>query len=190
MKSIRLSRTRVVAVIAVFIAVAGLAVMALDSLRATADQDGGFQDAGSLEDLKSARGVVADWAQTYDTTNGPRDWILDGEWILDCHTRCTGANLTQIDFDMAFAMYRESVKDEANNSHGHPFWAFSATSVTLADDTLTITGDITGSGEIDEVGIVIKLRKHSDHFTFSFILDDDNSIATEVSGAVIESKSQ
>ena len=162
--------------------------MVFDSPSATGDQKGGFQDAGSLEGLESARGVVADWAQTYDTTNGPRDWILDGEWVLDCHTACTAANLTQIDFDMAFAMYRESVKDEANNSHGHPFWDFSATSVTLADDTLTINGNITGSGEIGEVGITIKLRKHSNHFTFSFFIDDDNSLATEVSGAVVESK--
>jgi hypothetical protein len=188
MKSSRFRHIRVVAAIGVFIAITSFAVMALDSSRATADQNGVFQRAGSLETLKSARGVIADWAQTYDTTNGYRDWIIDGEWILNCHEKCTSANVAKIDFDMAFAMYRESVKEEANNSHGHPFWDFSATNVTLVGDTLTITGDITGSGEIGEVGIVITLRQHSSHFTFVFTIEDDNSLATEVSGAVVESK--
>lgn len=188
MKSSRFGHIKIVAVVAVFTAVAGFLLVAQGSPRATADQNGVYQHAGSLETLKSARGVVADWAQTFDTTNGSRDWILDGEWTLNCHKACTSANVSQIDFDMAFAMYRESVKDEANNSHGHPFWDFSASSVTLVDDTLTISGDITGSGEIGPVGIVITLRQHTSHFTFAFTIEDDNSLATEVSGAVVESK--
>ena len=62
---------------------------------------GGFEETGSLQGLKSARGLVADWAQTQDG----RDWVISGEWTLDCKKKCTEAKLSRIDFDMAFTMY-------------------------------------------------------------------------------------
>ena len=115
--------------------------------------------------------------------------MLSGEWILNCNTRCTKAHLSGIEFDMAFAMYRESVKAEGNSSHGHQFRDFSATNVTIIDDALLIDGQITGSSGIGTDEIQIKLRRQSNgNFTFFFEMDDGNAIATEVGGVIIESE--
>ena len=121
--------------------------------------------------------------------------MLRGEWTLDCHKECAKAKLHQIEFDMAFAMYRESVKAEANSSHGHQFWGFTATNVAITGDVLTIDGVITGSSGIITDEIQIKLRKQTNgNFTLFFKMDDGalsapaNVIVTEVGGVVIESK--
>ena len=167
---------------------------------AVAKSFGGYTETPSVEGLHSARGVVYDWAETdgpntVDNTVGIRDWMISGEWVLDCHTACTGAKPDQIDFDMALAMMRESVKAEGNSSHGHQFSNFSATSVTVAGDVLTILGTIDGSGPLGGP-ITITLKRHAStnpqHFTFSFDLPVynpvTNIIRTEVSGVVVESK--
>ena len=86
------------AVVAIAIVVG--VVVAGDS-KVVAEGKGGYEETSSLVDLRSARGLVADWAQTEDG----RDWVLSGEWVLDCDTRCTNAHLGRIEFDMAFAMY-------------------------------------------------------------------------------------
>lgn len=184
MNTFRLKRVKVALASVLGLAVIALAATIAASSTVGAHESGGYGDAGSLEGLASARGIVADWAETTDG----RTWTIVGEWTLDCDRACTDVHPTRIDFDMAFSMYREDLKSQDNQSHGHPFWDFSATSVTLVNHTLIIEGDIMGSGGIGDVGITIKLRQHSNHFTFSFSLDDDNSIATEVSGVVVESK--
>jgi hypothetical protein len=176
---------------AIFGALLGVAAVALvvtivtgsSAVAQSGNED--FDKAGSLQALKSARGQVADWAHTTDG----RDWTLVGEWSLDCGKKCTETHLSQIEFDMAFSMYRESVKSQDNSSHGHPFWDFIASDVSLAGDTLTIEGDITGSGEIGRVGIEIEIQKQANgHFTFFFTLDDVNSIDTEVAGVVTDAE--
>ena len=146
------------------VVVVALAVIIAGSSVVAATGKGGFEETGSLKLLKSARGVVADWAQTEDG----RDWVISGEWTLDCTEKCVEANFSKsswprsnIDFDMAFAMYRESVRAEGNSSHGHQFRDFSATNVTLAGDTLIIDGQITGSSGIGTGGIQIKLRRQT-----------------------------
>lgn len=156
---------------------------------------GGYSEASSVEGLKSARGVVYDWANTWDAKNGNRDWLISGEWTLNCQTACTKAKPHQIEFDMGFAMMRESVKEEGNSSHGHTFWNFSATDVNVVETdsttSLVIDGMIAGSGPIGGA-ITIKLVKHvNGHFTFFFELSDPppgNIITTTVGGAVVESK--
>jgi hypothetical protein len=167
-------------------------VLALGILGASlvADKGSGEYDrVSSVEDLATARGVVADWAQTADG----RVWFINGEWTLDCHGPCVNARLQNINFDLAYAMYRAELPQEANESHGHPFWDFSASSVEVSEDetgsTLTIVGTITGSGEIGTDGITIKLVKHTrGHFTFFFKMDEGNAFATEAGGVVVESK--
>jgi hypothetical protein len=140
-----------------------------------AKRSGEYEKVSSVENLMTARGVVGDWAQTEDG----RVWFINGEWTLDCHGPCVNAKLQNIDFDMAYAMYRADIAAEANQSHGHPFWDFSASSVDVSEDvtasttTLTIEGTITGSGEIGTDGITINLVKHSSgHFTFFFKMDE------------------
>jgi len=92
-------------------------------------------------------------------------------------------------------MMREDVKAEANFSHGHQWSNFSATSVDVTGNILTIVGTINGSGPIKNVGIKLTLKRHSDpqHFTFFFDLSDGPGgdppiIVTEVGGVVIESR--
>jgi hypothetical protein len=155
---------------------------------AVAKGSGEYDKVSSVENLAVARGVVADWAQTKDE----RVWYINGEWTLNCHGPCVNANLQNIDFDLAYAMYRADLAAEDNQSHGHPFWDFSASSVDVTEDdaakTLTIKGTITGSGEIDTDGITIKLVKNTNgHFTF-FKMDEGNAFATEAGGVVVEAK--
>lgn len=157
---------------------------------------GGYEETDSLQSLQSASGLLSDWVQTDQTATGGeiKDYTVVGEWTLNCHKECIKARLNQIDFDMAFAMYRDSVKSEANSSHGHQFWGFSATKVTLDGEILTIDGQITGSNEIGTDEIQIKLRKEATgNFTFFFKMDDGtlslpaSTIVTEVGGVVIKS---
>lgn len=150
---------------------------------------GEYDKVSSVKDLATARGVVGDWAQTKDG----REWFINGEWTLNCHGPCVNAKLQNIDFDMAYAMYRADLAAEANQSHGHPFRDFSASNVHVSEDaiatTLTIQGTITGSGGIGTDGITIKLVKNTNgHFTFFFKMDDGNVFATEAGGIVVESK--
>lgn len=138
---------------------------------------------------------MADWAQTVQPSPaGVRDWVVSGEWTLNCHRECTKAKLSRIDFDMAIAMYRESEKAEANSSHGHQFWGFSASKVEIVGDALIIDGQITGSSGIGTDEIRIRLRRQTNgNFTFFFKMDDGtistpaNVLATEVAGVIIES---
>jgi hypothetical protein len=167
-------------------------VLALGGVGASlvvAKGSGEYDKTSSVENLATARGVVADWAQTKDG----RVWYINGEWTLNCHRPCFNANLQNIDFDLVYAMYRADLAAEDNQSHGHPFWDFSASSVDITEDdvakTLTIKGTITGSGEIGTDGITIKLVKNTNgHFTFFFKMDEGNAFATEAGGVVVESK--
>ena len=125
-----------------------------------------YEEAGPLETLETASGVVFDWATTWDSASGERDWVISGEWTLDCHQVCdSAANLGDIEFDMAFAMVRDSYKGGRNGkggqSHGHQFANFTATSTpSVSDDgdELTIEGIITGSGPIDTDEITVRLQ--------------------------------
>ena len=162
-------------------------------------EDGIYEGPVDVGELQTARGLVYDWAQTSETVGVTgvliRDWMISGEWTLDCgNDACKDADPGDIEFDMAIAMIRDSIKAEANSSHGHIFSDFSATSATVAGDELTIEGEITGSGPIATDGITIRLRRHGgppnnplDHFTFFFKMDAGNIITTEVGGVVVES---
>ena len=156
---------------------------------AIAGNSDGYSEVSSVEELAKARGVVHDWAETSQPApTGIRDWIIGGEWALNCHQACAQAKLRNIDFDMAFAMARPL----GASSHGHTFWDFLATSVEVVEagstTSLVIEGTITGSGHIGTDGITIILAKNSNgHFTFFFKMDNGNSITTEVDGVVVES---
>ena len=166
-----------------------LALGTVGASLAIAGNSGGYSEVSSVEELAKARGVVHDWAETSQPApTGIRDWIIGGEWTLNCHQACAQAKLRNIDFDMGFAMYRP----DGASSHGHTFWDFSATSVEVVEagstTSLVIEGTITGSGPIGTDGITIKLAKNSNgHFTFFFKLDDGNVLTTEVGGVVVES---
>ena len=150
---------------------------------------GGFDRVSSAESLSEARGVVYDWANTEDG----RDWVISGEWTLDCDDECADADLDDIEFDMAFVMVRAGNgvdgSSPGDSSHSHQFAAFSATNVTQAGDDVTIIGTITGSGPIGTDEITIRLKAIADgNATFFFKMDEGNAIATEVGGAMVESK--
>ena len=158
---------------------------------AVAGGSGGYDEPLHIQELQSARGLVYDWAETFDSVNEERDWMISGEWTLNCQTACAKAQLHEIDFDMGFAMLRESVKSEGNTSHGHTFWGFSATNVEVVEaettTSLVINGTITGSGPLLTDDITIRLVKNvNGHFAFFFKLSD--FITTEVGGVVVESK--
>ena len=153
----------------------------------------GFGQVASVADLASARGVLYDYAETWDEKNDTRDWLLSGEWSLNCQVACAKAKPEQVEFNMAFAMVRAEVERVGNGSHGHTFWGFEATGVEVVpgdkQETLEVKGTITGSGPISTDGIKIKLVKNDNgHFTFFFKLDEGNVLTTEVGGGVLESK--
>lgn len=168
---------------------------------AMATWDGGYEEATSLESLQSARGVVADYVETVQPPpTGKRDWMVSGEWTLDCgDLACIDDedNLDNIEFDTAFAMMIASKRSiqsgQGDHSHGHQFSDFEAVSSSVSGGTLTIVGTITGSGPIKDVGITIRLVKSSSgHFTSFFKLNDGLPgnpavIVTEIGGAVVES---
>ena len=160
---------------------------------------GGYTEASTLQELKTARGVVYDWSLTVqpEADGGTRDWMISGEWALDCLKKCStvlgATDLNNVDFDMAFAM----ITDEGfggikgNIDHGHQFSNFLAKSVVVDDNnTIVIVGTIDGSGPIKNVGITITLKRHGGHFTFFFELDDSTGnppiIETVVGGVVVE----
>jgi hypothetical protein len=176
--------------VSVFVLAAVLALGIAGVSLVAAKASGDYDKVSSINRLAMARGVVSDWAQTQDG----REWFVNGEWTLNCHGPCVDAELQNIDFNMAYAMYRADITAEENQSHGHPFWNFSASSVYVSEDvtasttTLTIEGMITGSGEIGTDGITIKLVEHTGgHFTFFFKMDEGNAFATEAGGVVVES---
>jgi hypothetical protein len=177
--------------VSIFVLATVLALGIASASLVAAKGSGEYEKVSSVEDLAAARGVVADWAQTKDG----REWFLNGEWTLDCHGPCVNAKLQDIEFDIAWVMYRSEEGEEGNQSHGHPFWDFSASSVDVSEDetatTLTIEGTITGSGEIGTDEVTIKLvKQHNGHFTFLFKMDEGNAFATEAGGVVVESKGQ
>ena len=148
----------------------------------------GFGQVASVADLASARGVLYDYAETWDEKNDTREWLINGEWSLDCQIPCTKANPEQVKFDMAFAM----VRPDGKSSHGHTFWGFESSGVKVVPgdklEALEIKGNIIGSGGISTGGITVKLEKKDvGHFTIFFKLDDGNVLKTEVGGAVLES---
>ena len=149
----------------------------------------GFSQVSTVADLTSARGVVYDYGETWDEKNETREWLMNGEWTLDCQVACAKAKPEQVLFDMAFAM----VRSDGKSSHGHTFWGFASSGVDVVpgdkQEALEIKGTITGSGPISTGGITIKLVKNDNgHFTFFFKLDDGNILTTEVAGVVLESK--
>ncbi len=153
----------------------------------------GFDQVSSLAELATARGSMSDRAATYDDKNLDREWLLIGDWSLNCSEACAEAPIDQIDFGMAFSMFRAEVGEMGNSSHGHTFWGFEATGVKVlpgdGKETLELKGDITGSGGLSTDGITIKLeKKDKGHFTFSFQLDDWNVLRSQVGGVVLESK--
>ena len=60
---------------------------------AVAAGSGGYAENSHVEELKTARGIVYDWAETFDTANEERDWMVSGEWSLSCQTACAKAQL-------------------------------------------------------------------------------------------------
>lgn len=148
----------------------------------------GFGQVSSVADLTSARGVVYGYAETWDEKNGTREWLVNGEWSLDCQVACAKAEPEQVQFDMAFAM----VRPDGKSSHGHTWWGFESRGVEVVpgdkEEALEIKGTITGSGPISTGGITIKLvKKDVGHFTFFFQLAEGNVLKTEVGGSVLES---
>ncbi len=161
------------AVIAIAVVIAGASMVVAKGF-------GGYDQVPSADDLKQARGVVYDWA-----TTDSGEWVISGEWVLDCHGPCANAKLHNIEFDMAWVMVRPG----GANSHSHQFSGFSATAVTLDGDNLTIDGEITGSGPIGTDEITIKLTSIADgNATFFFKMDEGNIIRTEIGGAIVESR--
>ena len=153
----------------------------------------GFDQVSAIGDLTAARGVVYDWGQTWDEKNDTREWLVNGEWSLNCPVACAKANPEEVEFDMAFAMVRAEVEEAGKSSHGHTFWGFEGTGVEVVpgdkQETLEVKGTITGSGPISTGGITIKLVKNDNgHFTFFFKLDEGSVLQTEVGGGVLESK--
>ena len=151
-----------------------------------------FDQVSAIGDLATARGVVHDWAQTWDEKNDTRSWIINGEWSLNCEVACAKAKPEQVEYDMEFAMVRAEVEEAGKSSHGHTVWDWEATSVEVVPgdgkETLEIKGTITGSGPLKTSGITIKLVKADNgHFTFFFKLDEGNVLITEVGGGVLES---
>ncbi len=152
----------------------------------------GFDQVTALGDLATARGVVYDWSQTWDEKNDTRNWLVNGEWSLNCQVACAKAKPEQVEYDMAFAMVRSEVDEAGKSSHGPTFWDFEATSVEVVpgdkQGTLEIKGTITGSGPLKTGGITIKLvKKGNGHFTSFFKLDEGSPLQTEVGGGVLES---
>ena len=148
----------------------------------------GLGQVSSVADLTSARGVVYDYAETWDPKNDTREWLVNDEWSLNCQVACAKAKPEEVEFDMAFAM----VRPDGKSSHGHTWWGFEANGVEVVpgdkQEALEIKGTITGSGPISTGGITVKLvKKDVGHFTFFFKLDDGNVLTTEVGGAVLES---
>ncbi len=142
---------------------------------------GGYDQVSSAEDLKQARGVVDALAQI----NGGGERLISGEWTLKCRGRCANAKLQNIEFDISFAMR----KTDGGGRHSHQFSGFSATEVTLEDDDLTIKGEITGTNEIAEEDVTIRLVAIADgNASFYFKLNKGNSIVSEMGGAIVESK--
>ena len=110
--------------------------------------------------------------------------------------KCTDdkKNFDNIHFDMAIAMFLDKNK-RGDSSHGHTFANFVAESASVNEDsdTLTIVGDIDGSGPLDG-HVTMTFKRHGTgpkHFTFSFYLDEHNEvtniITTPIGGVVIES---
>lgn len=150
----------------------------------------------ALSELKTASGVVFDAVGTKNALpTGVRDWLVSGDWTLDCGgLKCTDDkhNFANIHFDIAFAMFRYKSGD---TDHGHTFANFvaDAASMNADGDTLTITGNIEGSGPLDG-HVTMTFKRHGSgpkHFTFSFYLDEydetTNIITEAISGVVIES---
>lgn len=181
-----LRKRRFKATLGLAIAVAAMGIVT--AAVAVAGGFGGFDQASSAKGLSGVRGVIYDWANTKDG----RDWVISGEWTLDCRKTCANAKLDRIDFDMAFAMVRAGNgvdgSSPGDSSHSHQWSAFSATDVTQSSDNLTITGMITGTGPPGTDEITIRLVNIANgHATFFFKMADGNAIATEVGGAIIES---
>ena len=169
------------------------------SLAVAAGSPGYDGESTDLEDLETARGIVYDWSLTAqpEADGGTRDWMISGEWTLDCKKQCSKVNgtgqLKNVDFDMAFAMFRDDGFGgiKGTLSHGHQFSNFLAKSLVVDDNnSIVIEGTIDGSGPIKNVGITITLKRHGGHFTFFFELDNSTGnppiIATEVGGVVVE----
>jgi len=143
------------------------------------DKERGFSQAGSAAGLEAARGIVHDV-----NIDGP--WVISGEWILDCDDACADADLDDIAFDMAHVM----VTPLGDSSHSHTYIGYSATSVTVDGDTLTIEGRITGSGEIGPSDITLELAglaSGNATFFFELVEDSDPHLIGRIGGVIVES---
>lgn len=147
-----------------------------------------FNQAGSAAELKEARGLVYDW-----TT--PADWVVTGEWTLECEEACASASPDEIQFDLTVAMVRSGfvMTSPGAASHSHSFTGFSATGATISGDNLIITGTITGSGPIGSANITIALNGVSDAGAFSFQLTTTTGAANphlmgEIGGVIVKSE--
>ncbi len=153
----------------------------------------GFDHVSSVASLASASGSMSDLAATYDDKNLVREWLVNGNWSLNCPGACAEVQSDQIDFRMGFSMFRAEPEKMGESSHGHTFWGFESTGVKVlpgeGKESLEIKGNITGSGPISSGGITIMLeKKDNGHFTFSFKLDDGNVLTSTVGGVVLASK--
>lgn len=159
---------------------------------------GVYAEASQIGGLTSAKGIVYDRAHTSDTVGGERDWMISGQWTLDCQTACISAQPNEINFDMVLAMFLDPNPGDpgakGDSSHGHQFSNFAASATpTEEDGALTVLGTISGSGPLGGP-ITITLKRHAtsdpQHFTFSFELtdhSDSNIITHAISGVVVES---
>ena len=151
-----------------------------------------YEGPAGVDDLITARGVVFDAVETKEALpTGARDWMISGEWALDCGgLKCTDdrEHFANIHFDIAFAMFLDKTGAKGDSSHGHTFANFVAesASVNTDGDTLTIVGDIDGSGPLDG-HVVISLKRHGSgpgHYTFSFDLDEHNEVTHIIMGPI------
>ena len=150
----------------------------------------GFQVA-TVADLEYAEGRVADWVKGPRSLSDPEivEWIVVGDWILDCNDPCIDASLKEIDFSMAMAMFQP----QGEASHSHQFTKFAATKVdqktsgpgqVVQADDLTLEGKINFS-PVGLVDITIELVGVSNgNATFFFTLGAGSPFQDRSGGVV------
>lgn len=157
-------------VASVVVAVVAVAAVRLGS-------EGVFRQVDSAADLRVARGIVHDVNED--------GWTISGEWVLRCKESGCGGDAAGVRFDMAHVM----VLQDGLGSHSHVYSDFSATTVTLGADSLTIEGTITGSGPVGPTDIVIDLVDIvSGNSEFLVELTGNAHLTGQLGGVIVESK--
>lgn len=155
-----------------------------------------FKQVDDVSQIRQARGsVISLKVLSHDPVE--TTYYVNGEWVLDCGTRCVDAPLDHIMFDLAHSM---SLANESRPPHAHNYSDFKASSVTVTPDTmpgvgdnskLTISGTITlhktGSDE-ENLGITLELFRPTTAGIFSFTLTGTTHIESTIGGVIIESE--